>query len=154
MPALGLEDGAQPEQPGRVMQLYGRRMQPNNKLHNQPRHLYFATPLRGVWNEAALLARLEIILCESLIDAMTFWYFKRAIDREIKLTSRITQVTAQTSPKRPLGASHNRSSSKPYITAQTYSSAPANAHPVVPAQRWMMPFPHSPKPSARRCPER
>jgi len=73
VPVLGLEDGAQPEQSGRVMQLYGRRMQPNNKLHNQPRHLYLATPLRGVWNEAALLASLEIILCESLIDAMTFW---------------------------------------------------------------------------------
>lgn len=73
VPVLGLEDGAQPEQSERVMQLYGRRMQPNNKLHNQPRHLYLATPLRGVWNEAALLASLEIILCESLIDAMTFW---------------------------------------------------------------------------------
>ncbi|MBP0943681.1 hypothetical protein V2K16_26635 [Pseudomonas alliivorans] len=74
MPVLGLEDGAQPEQSGRVMQLYGRRMQPNNKIPaNQSRHLYLATPLRGVWNEAALLASLEIILCESLIDAMTFW---------------------------------------------------------------------------------
>src|SRR5476651_1100121 len=73
VPVLGLESGAQPEQSGRVMQLYGRRMQPNNKLHNQPRHLYLATPLRGVWNEAALLASLEVILCEALIDAMTFW---------------------------------------------------------------------------------
>lgn len=36
VPVLGLESGAQPEQSGRVMQLYGRRMQPNNKLHNQP----------------------------------------------------------------------------------------------------------------------
>ncbi|WP_279628827.1 CHC2 zinc finger domain-containing protein [Pseudomonas floridensis] len=74
VPVLGLEDGAQPEQAGRVMQLYGRRMQPNNKIPaNQSRHMYLATPLRGVWNEAALLASLEIILCESLIDAMTFW---------------------------------------------------------------------------------
>ncbi|AGE25743.1 zinc finger CHC2-family protein [Pseudomonas poae RE*1-1-14] len=74
VPVLGLEDGAQPEQSGRVMQLYGRRMQPNNKIPaNQSRHMYLATPLRGVWNEAALLASLEIILCESLIDAMTFW---------------------------------------------------------------------------------
>ncbi|MFL1559524.1 CHC2 zinc finger domain-containing protein, partial [Pseudomonas sp. O11] len=32
VPVLGLEDGAQPEQAGRVMQLYGRRMQPNNKI--------------------------------------------------------------------------------------------------------------------------
>lgn len=74
VPVLGLEDGAQPEQAGRVMQLYGRRMQPNNKIPaNQSRHMYLATPLRGVWNEAALLASLEVILCESLIDAMTFW---------------------------------------------------------------------------------
>ncbi len=73
VPVLGLEDGAQPEQSGQVMQLYGRRMQPNNKLHNQLRHFYLATPSRGVWNEAALLTSLEVILCESLIDAMTFW---------------------------------------------------------------------------------
>lgn len=71
VPVLGLDSG---EQAGRVMQLYGRRMQPNNKVPaNQPRHLYLATPLRGVWNEAALMASTEIILCESLIDAMTFW---------------------------------------------------------------------------------
>lgn len=74
VPVLGLEDGAQPEQAGRVMQLYGRRMQPSHKIPaNQSRHMYLATPLRGVWNEAALRASREIILCESLIDAMTFW---------------------------------------------------------------------------------
>ncbi|PWK27267.1 CHC2 zinc finger domain-containing protein [Pseudomonas sp. OV226] len=74
VPVLGLEDGAQPEQSGRVMQLYGRRMQPSNKIPaNQSRHMYLATPLRGVWNEAALRASREVILCESLIDAMTFW---------------------------------------------------------------------------------
>ena len=28
---------------------------------------------RGVWNEEALAKRKEIILCEALIDAMTFW---------------------------------------------------------------------------------
>ena len=30
-------------------------------------------PHRGVWNEAALASSKEIILCESLIDALTFW---------------------------------------------------------------------------------
>ncbi|WP_339495536.1 CHC2 zinc finger domain-containing protein [Pseudomonas sp. RA_105y_Pfl2_P56] len=71
VPVLGLDSG---EQAGRVMQVYGRRMQPNNKIPaNQPRHLYLATPLRGVWNEAALLTSSEVILCESLIDGMTFW---------------------------------------------------------------------------------
>ena len=29
--------------------------------------------MRGVWNEEALVASKEIILCESLIDALTFW---------------------------------------------------------------------------------
>ena len=30
-------------------------------------------PHRGVWNEEALVASKEIILCESIIDALTFW---------------------------------------------------------------------------------
>jgi DNA primase len=45
-----------------------------NKISgDQPRHMYLPRPLKGVWNEAALVASREIILCESLIDAMTFW---------------------------------------------------------------------------------
>ena len=36
-------------------------------------HLYLPGPLRGVWNEEALIASKEIILCEALIDALTFW---------------------------------------------------------------------------------
>ena len=35
-------------------------------------HLYLPGPLRGVWNAAALAAK-EVIVCEALIDAMTFW---------------------------------------------------------------------------------
>jgi len=74
VPVIGLEGGANPEQANRVVQLYGRRLQPNHKIPaGQSRHLYLAAPLRGVWNEAALLAGGEVILCESLIDAMTFW---------------------------------------------------------------------------------
>lgn len=74
VPVIGLEGGANPAQANRVVQLYGRRLQPNHKIPaNQSRHLYLAAPLRGVWNEAALLAGGEVILCESLIDAMTFW---------------------------------------------------------------------------------
>jgi DNA primase len=30
-------------------------------------------PHRGVWNAAALSATKEVILCEALIDALTFW---------------------------------------------------------------------------------
>ncbi|HCD7569995.1 TPA: toprim domain-containing protein, partial [Pseudomonas aeruginosa] len=74
VPVIGLEGGANPGQANRVVQLYGRRLLPNNKIPaGQLRHLYLAAPLRGVWNEAALLAGGEVILCESLIDAMTFW---------------------------------------------------------------------------------
>ncbi|WP_233973358.1 toprim domain-containing protein, partial [Pectobacterium versatile] len=35
--------------------------------------LYLPSPLAGVWNEEALKVSSEIILCEALIDAMTFW---------------------------------------------------------------------------------
>ncbi|TBV08458.1 CHC2 zinc finger domain-containing protein [Stutzerimonas kirkiae] len=74
VPVIGLEGGANPEQTHRVVQLYGRRLQPNHKIPaGQSRHLYLAAPLRGVWNEAALVGGGEVILCESLIDAMTFW---------------------------------------------------------------------------------
>ena len=38
-----------------------------------PLHLYLPGPHRGVWNEEALVASKEIILCESIIDALTFW---------------------------------------------------------------------------------
>lgn len=74
VPVIGMEDGAMPEQAGKIMQLYGRRIAPNSKIPgDQPRHMYLPRPLKGVWNEAALVASREIILCESLIDAMTFW---------------------------------------------------------------------------------
>ena len=35
--------------------------------------LYLPGPHRGVWNEEALAVSKEIILCESIIDALTFW---------------------------------------------------------------------------------
>ena len=37
-------------------------------------HLYLPGAHRGVWNEEALTASKEIILCEALIDALTFWW--------------------------------------------------------------------------------
>ncbi len=74
VPVVGMADGAAPEHAGQVLQLYGRRIVANNKIPaTQPKHLYLPRPLRGVWNEAALVASTEIILCEALIDAMTFW---------------------------------------------------------------------------------
>ncbi|WP_047100600.1 CHC2 zinc finger domain-containing protein [Dickeya dianthicola] len=74
MPVIGWSESASVAQRGRVMQLYGRRVQPDHKiLKGSPKHLYLPSPLAGVWNEEALKASSEVILCESLIDAMTFW---------------------------------------------------------------------------------
>jgi len=74
VPVIGMNAAANRAQSGQIIQLYGRRIAPDNKIHaGQPRHLYLSRPLRGVWNEAALVADKEIILCESFIDAMTFW---------------------------------------------------------------------------------
>ena len=38
-----------------------------------PLHLYLPGPHRGVWNVRRAAASKEIILCEALIDALTFW---------------------------------------------------------------------------------
>ena len=53
---------------GEVLQMYGRKI-----ADSQPPHLYLPGPQRGVWNQEAVEASQEIILCESLIDALTFW---------------------------------------------------------------------------------
>ena len=57
---------------GDVVQLYGRKITPNLRA-GTPDHLYLPGPMRGVWNEQAFVASKEIILCEALIDALTFW---------------------------------------------------------------------------------
>jgi DNA primase catalytic core len=57
---------------GTVAELYGRKITPGLRK-GTPLHLYLPGPHRGVWNLEALQASREIILCESLIDAMTFW---------------------------------------------------------------------------------
>jgi len=57
---------------GEVVQMYGRKITTNLRA-GTPDHLYLPGPLRGVWNEQALIASKEIILCEALIDALTFW---------------------------------------------------------------------------------
>jgi DNA primase len=57
---------------GDVVEMYGRKIGAN--LHRDlARHLYLSGPRCGVWNERALVASKEIILCEALIDALTFW---------------------------------------------------------------------------------
>ena len=57
---------------GHVSEVYGRKI--TDKLRpGTPLHLYLPRPHAGVWNVQALHASKEIILCEALIDAMTFW---------------------------------------------------------------------------------
>jgi DNA primase catalytic core len=59
---------------GEVVQMYGRKIAPRHLLREDTaEHLYLPGPHRGVWNESALIASKEIILCEALIDALTFW---------------------------------------------------------------------------------
>ena len=57
---------------GEVVQMYGRKINDNLRTGTDY-HLYLPGPRRGVWNEAALIASKETILCEALIDALTFW---------------------------------------------------------------------------------
>jgi DNA primase catalytic core len=57
---------------GEVVEMYGRKIVPNLRPGTDY-HTYLPGPHRGVWNEEALVASKEIILCEALIDALTFW---------------------------------------------------------------------------------
>jgi DNA primase len=57
---------------GQMLELYGRKLK-DNLRKGTAYHLYLPGPHRGVFNLEALQASKEIILCESLIDALTFW---------------------------------------------------------------------------------
>jgi len=57
---------------GEVVEMYGRKMTPKLRP-GTPDHTYLPGPHRGVWNEESLIASKDIILCEALIDALTFW---------------------------------------------------------------------------------
>ena len=60
---------------GGVRELYGRKITPNLRP-GTPLHMYLpanGARGRGVFNLAALAAAKEIILCEAVIDALTFW---------------------------------------------------------------------------------
>jgi len=61
-----------PEEGGRVVEIYGRKIRTNLRK-GTPLHLYLPGPHRGVWNLSSLSATKEVILAESLLDAMTFW---------------------------------------------------------------------------------
>jgi len=55
------------DQAGNVASLYGRRI-----TRGDLRHIYQPGPHRGIFNRKALKNE-EIILCEAVLDAMTFW---------------------------------------------------------------------------------
>jgi DNA primase len=60
---------------GRVTEVYGRKISADLRA-GTPLHLYLPGPReggRGVWNEAALAACPDVVLCEALIDALSLW---------------------------------------------------------------------------------
>lgn len=64
------------DEQGNVTEVYGRKITEGLRP-GTPKHLYLPaenrTGARGVWNVQALAASTEVILCESLIDALSFW---------------------------------------------------------------------------------
>lgn len=56
---------------GNVSEVYGRKIVKQSS--GLPNHLYLPGPHRGVFNVEGLANTEEVILCESLIDALTFW---------------------------------------------------------------------------------
>ena len=60
------------DEDGNTTEVYGRKVTRGLRKETA-KHLYLPGPHRGVWNTEALKACEEIILCESLIDALTFW---------------------------------------------------------------------------------
>ena len=56
-----------------ITEVYGRKILGNKLRKGTAQHLYLPGAHEGVWNVEALKVYDEIILCEALIDAMTFW---------------------------------------------------------------------------------
>jgi DNA primase len=56
---------------GIITEIYGRKIL-NNLRAGTPYHTYLPGPHRGFWNPRCLAAK-EIILCEAIIDALSFW---------------------------------------------------------------------------------
>lgn len=57
---------------GNITEIYGRKLL-NNLTPGIPKHCYLPGPHKGVFNEIGLQNTEEVILCEALIDAMSFW---------------------------------------------------------------------------------
>lgn len=57
---------------GQIREMYGRKIG-GDLRKGTPLHLYLPGAHGGVWNEQALIGSSTVVLCESLIDAMSFW---------------------------------------------------------------------------------
>ena len=60
------------DESGNVVEAYGRKVRDDLRT-GTPKHLYLPGQHRGLWNINVLAESKEIILCEALIDALTFW---------------------------------------------------------------------------------
>ena len=60
------------DETGSVVGMYGRKIRDDLRA-GTPQHLYLPGPHRGVFNWEALHASKTVILCEALIDALSFW---------------------------------------------------------------------------------
>jgi DNA primase len=69
VPLFGASDEGAPRA---VVGAYARKLLDNLRA-GTPKHLYLPGPHRGVFNREGLEGQSEIILCEALLDAMTFW---------------------------------------------------------------------------------
>lgn len=56
---------------GHVTEIYGRKIN-DNLREGTSYHTYLPNAHRGFWNPSALISR-EVILCEAIIDALSFW---------------------------------------------------------------------------------
>ncbi|MCC6338155.1 MAG: toprim domain-containing protein [Myxococcales bacterium] len=60
------------DEAGAVVGLYGRKVTPKLRV-GTPNHLYLPGPHRAAFNSAALAGQQAAIVCEALLDALSFW---------------------------------------------------------------------------------
>ncbi|EKR62080.1 putative DNA primase [Leptospira weilii str. 2006001853] len=58
-------------QEGDLCGMYGRRIIPSK--NGAPDHLYLPGKHLGIWNEADGFEKNDLVLCESILDALTYW---------------------------------------------------------------------------------
>jgi len=60
------------DEKGLVVGMYGRKVHDDLRSRS-PKHLYLPGPHKGIWNKEGLEGSEEVIICEALLDALTFW---------------------------------------------------------------------------------